>query len=102
MGETGVLGLTTVLTAVAFLRDTVAVLPIIAFPLFAASGSSVIQIFSKKYFGRKVFRAAPIHHHFQALGWPAHKVVMRFWVISVVLAMVGMAIALGGGKIIMP
>ena len=102
MGETGVLGLTTVLTAVAFLTDTVAVLPIIAFPLFAASGSSVIQIFSKKYFGRKVFRAAPIHHHFQALGWPAHKVVMRFWVISVVLAMVGMAIALGGGKIIMP
>lgn len=101
MGETGVLGLTTVLTAVAFLTDTVAVLPIIAFPLFAASGSSVIQIFSKKYFGRKVFRVAPIHHHFQAMGWPAHKVVMRFWIISVVLAMIGMVIALGG-KITMP
>ncbi|MEK7141974.1 MAG: hypothetical protein AAB818_00125 [Patescibacteria group bacterium] len=101
MGETGVLGLTTALTAVAFLTDTVAVLPIIAFPLFAASGSSVIQIFSKKYFGKKVFKAAPIHHHFQALGWPANKVVMRFWVISVILAMIGMVIALGG-KTIMP
>ena len=96
MGETGILGLTTALTAVAFLTDTVAVLPIIAFPLFAASGSSVLQIFSKKYLGRKIFKAAPIHHHFQALGWPSYKVVMRFWVIGVVLAMLGMVIALGG------
>ncbi|RJQ31632.1 hypothetical protein C4572_02035 [Candidatus Parcubacteria bacterium] len=96
MGETGILGLTTALAIVAFLTDTVAVLPIIAFPLFAASGSSVLQIFSKKYLGRKIFRAAPIHHHFQALGWPATKVVMRFWVISVVLAMIGMVVALSG------
>lgn len=96
MGETGILGLTTALTAVAFLTDTVASLPIIAFPLFAASGSSVLQIFSKRYFGRKIFKAAPIHHHFQVMGWPSCKVVMRFWVISVIFAMTGMVIALGG------
>lgn len=96
MGETGMLGLTTALVIVAFLTDTVMVLPIIAFPLLAASGSSVIQIFSKKFFKKKVFKAAPIHHHFQTMGWPAYKVVMRFWVIGVVFAMAGMVIALWG------
>ena len=96
MGETGVLGLTTTLTVVAFLTKAAAVLPIIAFPLFAASGSVIIQLVSKKYFGRKVFRVAPIHHHFEALGWPSFKVTMRFWIISVVLAVIGMVIALAG------
>ena len=95
MGETGILGLTTALTAVAFLTDTVAVLPIIAFPLFVLPGLPFCKYF-QKYLGRKIFRAAPIHHHFQVLGWPDGKVVMRFWVISVVLSMLGMVIALGG------
>ncbi|HDO23763.1 MAG TPA: hypothetical protein ENG99_00935 [bacterium] len=96
MGETGILGLTTALTVVAFLTESVVVLPIIAFPLIAASGSDIIQIFSKKYLGRKVFKVAPIHHHFEALGWPPYKVTMRFWVISTILAVVGMVIALVG------
>ncbi len=96
MGETGVLGLTAALAVVAFLTKAVAVLPIIAFPLFAASGSVIIQLLSKKYLGRKVFRVAPIHHHFEALGWPSYKVTMRFWIISVVLAVVGMVLALAG------
>lgn len=97
MGETGVLGLTTTLTVVAFLTKSPAVLLIIAFPLFAASGSVIIQLASKKFRnGKKIFRVAPIHHHFEALGWPAYKVTMRFWIISVVLAVVGMVIALIG------
>lgn len=96
MGETGILGLTTTLTVVAFLTKSVLVLMIIAFPLLAASGSVIIQLLSKKYLGRKVFRVAPIHHHFEALGWPPYKVTMRFWVISIVLAIIGMVIALAG------
>ncbi|MBU2219319.1 hypothetical protein KJ750_01090 [Patescibacteria group bacterium] len=96
MGETGILGLTTTLTVVAFLTKSVIVLPIIAFPLLAASGSVIIQLISKKYFHRKVFLVAPIHHHFEALGWPSYKVTMRFWVISVILALIGMVIALIG------
>jgi phospho-N-acetylmuramoyl-pentapeptide-transferase len=96
MGETGVLGLTTTLTVVAFLTESVAVLPIIAFPLLAASGSVIIQLISKKFFHKKVFRVAPLHHHFEALGWPSYKVTMRFWVISVVLVVIGMIIALIG------
>ncbi len=96
MGETGILGLTTTLTVIAFLTKSVVVLPVIAFPLFAASGSVIIQLLSKKYLGRKIFRIAPIHHHFEALGWPPYKVTMRFWVISVILAVIGMVIALIG------
>lgn len=96
MGETGILGLTATLTIVAFLTDSVLVLPIIAFPLVLASGSDIIQIFSKKFRKKKVFHAAPIHHHFEAMGWPAYKVTMRFWVISIVFAIIGMVIVLIG------
>jgi len=96
MGETGIMGLTTTLTVIAFLTDAVLVLPIIALPLVLASGSVIIQLFSKKFFGRKIFLIAPIHHHFEAKGWPAYKVTMRFWIISIVFAVIGMAIAIIG------
>ncbi len=97
MSETGILGLTTTLTVVAFLTKEVLVLPIIAIPLFMASGSVIIQVLSKKFRdGKKVFLVAPIHHHFEALGWPSYKVTMRFWVLGVVFAIVGMIIAVIG------
>ncbi len=98
MGETGMFGLTTTLTVVAFLTNAVLILPIIAFPLMITSLSIIIQLFSKKFLGRKVFLVAPIHHHFEAKGWPPYKVTMRYWVISVVFAIIGLVIALMGGK----
>ncbi len=95
MSETGMLGLTTTLAVVAFLTESVVVLPIIAFPLFVASGSVIIQTLSKKLrAGKKVFLVAPVHHHFEALGWPPYKVTMRFWIISVITALIGMILAL--------
>jgi len=94
MSETGILGLTTTLTVVAFLTNAVLVLPIIALPLFAAPASNIIQVVSKKFFGKKIFLIAPIHHHFEALGWPPYKVTMRFWVLSSMCAILGMTIAL--------
>lgn len=97
MSETGILGLTTTLTVIAFLTDSVITLPIIAFPLLATSMSDVIQLASKKIRkGKKVFLIAPIHHHFEALGWPSYKVVMRYWIISVVAAIIGMIITIIG------
>lgn len=96
MSETGILGLTTALTVVAFLTETVVVLPLIALPLTATVLGNLIQMSSKKLFGRKVFRVAPIHHHFEAIGWPAYKVVMRYWVISVIAAIIGVIIVLIG------
>lgn len=96
MGESGMLGLTTSLTVIAFLTDSVVVLPIIGFILMAEVTSDVIQFASKKFRGKKVFLIAPIHHHFEALGWPPHKVTMRFWIVGVVVAIIGMVIALIG------
>lgn len=93
MGETGILGLTVTLSVIAFLTDSVLVLPIIALPLVATSLSVIIQITSYKYFGkRRVFRVAPLHHHFEALGWSRPKIVMRYWVISLVCAISGVII----------
>lgn len=96
MGESGILGLTTSLTVIAFLTDSVFVLPVIGFILVVEVASVVIQMASKRFRGEKVFLIAPIHHHFEAKGWPPYKVTMRFWVVSVVVAIVGMAIALIG------
>jgi len=96
MGEVGMMGLTATLTVVAFLTDSVLVLPIIGFLLVVESASVIIQLLSKKFRKKKVFLAAPIHHHLEALGWPHYKITMRFWIIGVVAAISGVAIRLLG------
>ena len=68
-------------------------LPIIGFLFVVESLSVIIQVTSKKLRkGKKVFLSAPIHHHFEAVGWPEAKVVMRFWVISGVMAIIGLVV----------
>jgi phospho-N-acetylmuramoyl-pentapeptide-transferase len=95
MGESGILGLLVILTVIAFLTDTVLILPLIALPLAATTASNIIQITSYKYFGkRRVFKIAPLHHHFHALGWSKEKVVMRYWIVSIFCAISGVVIAL--------
>lgn len=96
MGETGILGLTSTMAVMAFLTDSVVVLPIIAGILVLEVGSIIVQLISKKIWHRKIWLSTPIHHHFEARGWPAHQVTMRFWIISVVLAALGVAIRLLG------
>ncbi len=96
MGETGVIGLTVSLTVVAFLANAVVVLPIIAILLVVTSGSVIIQLLSKKFRNKQVFLAAPIHHHFEAKGWPHYKITMRFWIIGVVATIMGVVIHLLG------
>ena len=97
MSETGSLGISVTITVLAFLTNAVFVLPIIGFVLVMEVMGNVIQIASKKLrHGKKVFRVAPIHHHFEAIGWSREKVVMRFWVISTVMAVLGVAIHLLG------
>lgn len=93
MSETGMLGLTVTLSVIAFLTNSVAVLPLIALPLLVTSLSVIIQYLSKKFRGKKIFLVAPLHHHFEAMGWPAYKVTMRYWVISIVFAVLGMIIS---------
>ena len=94
MGETGIMGLTSTLAVVAFFTDTVLLLPIIGSILVLEAASVIIQMTSKRFFKRKVFLVAPIHHHFEAKGWPAHLVTMRFWMIGGMSAVIGVVIAL--------
>jgi phospho-N-acetylmuramoyl-pentapeptide-transferase len=96
MGDTGAMSLGTVLAVIAFLTNSVAVLPIIGFIFVLESGSTLVQIISRKLFRKKVFLSTPIHHHFEAMGWPETKVTMRFWIISAMAAVVGVAINLIG------
>ena len=100
MTETGTMGLTMTLAVVAFMTDTLgdgnglSVLPIIALPLLITVFSNIIQITSKKVLGRKVFRVAPLHHHFEAIGWPGHKVTMRYWIFGFITAVIGTLMAI--------
>ena len=96
MGESGSMGLCVALTVVAFLTDSVLVLPIIGILLVVEAGSVIIQQLSKKFLKRKVFLAAPIHYHLEAKGWPHYKITMRFWVIGLIAALLGVAIRLLG------
>lgn len=96
MSETGIMGLTLTLATIAFLTNSVAVLPLIAFPLFATVVCNIIQLGSKKIRGKKVFLIAPVHHHFEAIGWPSYKVVMRYWVIGIIAAIIGLIVLLIG------
>lgn len=99
MGDVGSFALGTSLGVVAMLTDSLFLLPIIGLVFVIEAGSSLIQIFSKKVFKRKVFISAPIHHHLEASGWPETKVTMRFWVIAAVTSFVGVMVALAGGNI---
>lgn len=99
MGDVGSFALGASLGVVAMLTNSLFLLPIIGIVFVAEAGSSLIQIFSKKVFKRKVFVSAPIHHHLEAKGWPETKVTMRFWVVGYVAAFIGVLLALSGGNI---
>jgi phospho-N-acetylmuramoyl-pentapeptide-transferase len=99
MGDVGSFALGTGLGVVAMLTDTLLLLPLIGLVFVAEAGSSLLQIFSKKVFHRRIFIAAPVHHHLEALEWPKTKVTMRFWIIGQVCAALGVILALVGGYI---
>lgn len=91
MGDVGSFALGTALGIIAMQTDTVFLLPIIGAVYVAETGSVIINRLSKKLRnGKKVFLSSPIHHHFEAIGWPEPKVTMRFWVIGQVMAVLGL------------
>lgn len=92
MGDTGSMSLGVTLGVVAMLTNTALYLPIIGLVFVIEAISTLTQMGSKKLFGRKVFLSAPIHHHLEAKGWPEPKIVMRFWVISMITAGLGVAL----------
>ena len=95
MGDTGAMSLGVTLALISILTNSVLLLPIIGILFVVESLSVIIQVTSKKLRqGKKVFLSAPIHHHFEAIGWPEAKVVMRFWVIAGVASIIGLVIFL--------
>lgn len=94
MGDTGSMGLGVLLAIVAFLTNTVLLLFFFGFIFMLESITTLLQIFSKKVFKKKVFISTPIHHHFEAIGWPETKVTMRFWIISGIMGIFGIIIYL--------
>ncbi len=99
MGDVGSFAFGTSLGVVAMLTNSLLLLPIIGLLFVVEAGSSLIQILSKRLFGRKIFVSAPIHHHLEAKGWPEVKVTMRFWIISCMTGFIGLLVALLGGHI---
>ena len=97
MGDVGSFALGTALGVVAMLTDAVLLLPVIGIVFVVETGSVALQVLSKKFRGRKIFQSTPIHHHFEALGWPETKVTMRFWIIGYVAAFVGLIMFVLGG-----
>ena len=100
MGDVGSFAWGTSLGVVAMLTNSLLLLPVIGLIFVIEAGSSAIQIFSKKVFKRKVFISAPIHHHLEATGWEETKITMRFWIIGMVTAFVGIILALAEHKIL--
>ncbi len=99
MGDTGSFALGAGLGVVAMMTNSFLLLPIICLPAVVETASSLIQLFSKKFFHRKVFISAPLHHHLEAKGWGEAKIVMRFWIIAGVCAILGIFMAATGGTI---
>ena len=92
MGDVGSFSLGTALGVVAMITDTVLLLPVIGLVFVAEAGSTLLHIISKRLRGgKKLFKIAPIHHHFELLGWPEPKVIVRFWIIGLVLAIMSVA-----------
>ena len=94
MGDTGAMSLGVTLGIVAMLTNQVLLLPIIGSIFVLEALSTIVQILSKKFRGKKIFISSPIHHHLEASGWSEPKIVMRFWVVSGVSAVVGLILAL--------
>ncbi len=99
MGDTGSFALGAGLGVVAMMTNSFLLLPIICLPAVIETLSSLIQLISKKFFHRKIFISAPLHHHLEAKGWGEAKIVMRFWIVAGVFAIIGIFIAATGGAL---
>jgi len=86
------MSLGTALGVVVMLTNTFLILPFIAFILVLEALSTILQLGSKRLFHKKIFLSSPIHHHFEAKGWPETKVTMRFWILALIFATLGMII----------
>jgi len=95
MGDTGSLAIGTGLGALCLLMNLDLLLPIIGGLFVAETLSVILQVFSFRVFGRRIFKMAPFHHHFELKGWPEITVIIRFWILAGLLASLGLGIFYG-------
>ena len=92
MGDTGSLGLGALIAALAVITKTELLLLVIGGIYVAETLSVILQVASFKLTGKRIFRMAPIHHHFEMIGWSETKVMVRFWIVTGILAGLGFAL----------
>jgi phospho-N-acetylmuramoyl-pentapeptide-transferase len=91
MGDTGSLALGGLIGVVAFMVHQPLTLVIVGGIFVCEALSVILQVGSFKLRGKRIFKMSPIHHHFELIGWHENKVVIRFWIISLIFAMIGLA-----------
>ncbi len=96
MGDVGALALGGTLAVMAFMLGKVLILPLIGFIFVLEMLSVIIQLTSKRFLKRKVFKSAPFHHHLQAIGWPESKITMRLWIIGAFAGFLGVIVGIYG------
>jgi phospho-N-acetylmuramoyl-pentapeptide-transferase len=91
MGDTGSLALGGMIGAIAVATKHEIALAIIGGLFVLEAVSVIVQVLSFRFFGKRVFRMAPIHHHYEQKGWTEPQIVIRFWIISIMLALIGLS-----------
>jgi len=92
MGDTGAMAIGGALAAMAIFTQTVFLLLFIGGIFLIEALSVIVQVISFKYYGRRVFLMAPIHHHFELLGWSEPKIILRFWIVAVACGAIGFTV----------
>ncbi len=92
MGDTGSMGLGVLLAIVAFLTNSVYLLPLIGLIFLAEALSTILQIAWRVVFKKKFLLSAPVHHHLEARGWPETKITMRFWILAAIASVIAIII----------
>jgi phospho-N-acetylmuramoyl-pentapeptide-transferase len=95
MGDSGALGLGATLAVVATIEGQLPLLAVIGVVFFAVIMSVVLQVLSYRLRGRRIFRMAPLHHHFELIGWAEEKITVRFWIVSALAGLLGFSLFLG-------
>jgi phospho-N-acetylmuramoyl-pentapeptide-transferase len=102
MGDSGALALGATLAVTALITGQILLLPFIGIIFVVETASVIIQVTSYKTRGKRVFRMSPLHHHFELSGWDEEKVTLRFWIVGVLAAMVGVAFFFGTRGMLVP
>ena len=91
MGDVGSLSLGGAIGTIAVITKQEIVLVIVGGIFVMEALSVIVQVASFRLYGKRIFRMAPIHHHFELKGWPEPKIIVRFWIISIILALIGLS-----------